>query len=63
MASSAAGFVWEDPGDSIMIQVSMDLVDRLGEQPSRRVWAPVLVALRLAACCSERHCRALDGRS
>jgi hypothetical protein len=30
VASSAAGFVWEDPGDSIMIQVSMDLVDRLG---------------------------------
>jgi hypothetical protein len=30
VASSAAGYVWEDPGDSIMIQVSMDLVERLG---------------------------------
>jgi outer membrane biosynthesis protein TonB len=28
--ASAAGYVWEDPGDSIMIQVSLDLVDRLG---------------------------------
>jgi TonB family protein len=26
----AAGYVWEDPGDSIMIQVSLDLVERLG---------------------------------
>lgn len=30
MASSAAGYIWEDPGDSIMIQVSLDLVERLG---------------------------------
>src|ERR1035438_8390793 len=27
---STAGYVWEDPGDSIMIQVSLDLVERLG---------------------------------
>jgi len=27
---NAAGYVWEDPGDSIMIQVSLDLVERLG---------------------------------
>jgi len=37
VASPAAGvtasresFVWEDPGDSIMIQVSLDLIERLG---------------------------------
>jgi TonB family protein len=30
VASVAAGYVWEDPGDSIMIQVSLDLVERLG---------------------------------
>ena len=29
-AVGAAGYVWEDPGDSIMIQVSLDLVERLG---------------------------------
>ena len=32
LASSAAdslGYVWEDPGDSIMIQVSLDLIERL----------------------------------
>jgi len=28
--ASAAGYVWEDPGDSIMIQVGLDLVERLG---------------------------------
>lgn len=28
--TGAAGYVWEDPGDSIMIQVSLDLVERLG---------------------------------
>src|SRR5689334_11913453 len=31
VASPATGYVWEDPGDSIMIEVSMDLVDRLGD--------------------------------
>jgi hypothetical protein len=31
VASATAGYVWEDPGDSIMIQISMDLVERLGE--------------------------------
>lgn len=30
VASPAAGYVWEDPGDSIMIQVRLDLVERLG---------------------------------
>jgi TonB family protein len=30
VASPAAGYVWEDPGDSIMIQVSLDLIERLG---------------------------------
>ena len=30
VASATAGYVWEDPGDSIMIQVGMDLVERLG---------------------------------
>jgi TonB family protein len=33
MASVATGgstFVWEDPGDSIMIQVSLDLIEKLG---------------------------------
>src|ERR1039458_8410512 len=29
-AAGTAGYVWEDPGDSIMIQVSLDLVERLG---------------------------------
>ena len=28
--ASALSYVWEDPGDSIMIQVSLDLVERLG---------------------------------
>src|ERR1017187_8164366 len=28
-AAGTAGYVWEDPGDSIMIQVSLDLVERL----------------------------------
>ena len=28
--ASAGGYVWKDPGDSIMIQVSLDLVERLG---------------------------------
>ena len=27
---SAAGYVWEDPGDSMMIQVSLELIERLG---------------------------------
>jgi TonB family protein len=30
VASVGAGYVWEDPGDSIMIQVNLDLVERLG---------------------------------
>src|SRR5580704_4583055 len=30
VASSTAGYIWEDPGDSIIIQVSLDLVERLG---------------------------------
>src|ERR1700722_647385 len=30
VASPAAGYIWEDPGDSIMIRVSLDLVERLG---------------------------------
>jgi TonB family protein len=29
-ATGTAGYVWEDPGDSIMVQVSLDLVERLG---------------------------------
>ena len=29
-ASEPVSYVWEDPGDSIMIQVSLDLVERLG---------------------------------
>jgi hypothetical protein len=29
-ATGSAGYVWEDPGDSIMVQVSLDLVERLG---------------------------------
>ena len=29
VASPAGGYVWQDPGDSIMVQVSLDLVDRL----------------------------------
>ncbi|MGA2736425.1 MAG: TonB family protein [Bryobacteraceae bacterium] len=29
-ASVPEGYVWEDPGDSIMIQVSLDLVERMG---------------------------------
>jgi len=28
--ASALSYVWEDPGDAIMIQVSLDLVERLG---------------------------------
>jgi TonB family protein len=30
-AASGASYVWEDPGDSMMIQVSLDLIERLGE--------------------------------
>ncbi len=30
IASSEAGYVWEDPGDSIMVQLSLDLIERLG---------------------------------
>jgi TonB family protein len=35
----AAGYVWEDPGDSIMIQVSLDLVERLGAEVQRGLGA------------------------
>ncbi len=30
IAASQAGYVWEDPGDSIMIQVNLDVIERLG---------------------------------
>jgi len=30
VSSATPGYVWEDPGDAIMIQVSLDLVARLG---------------------------------
>ncbi|HLY18538.1 MAG TPA: TonB family protein [Bryobacteraceae bacterium] len=30
LATSAAGYLWQDPGDAILIQVTLDLVDRLG---------------------------------
>jgi hypothetical protein len=30
VAAGSAGYIWEDPGDSIMIQVSLDLIERLG---------------------------------
>ena len=30
VATRAATYVWEDPGDSIMIQVTLDLVEKLG---------------------------------
>jgi len=30
IAAGAAGYVWEDPGDSIMIQISLGVVERLG---------------------------------
>jgi hypothetical protein len=30
VGAGSAGFIWEDPGDSIIIQVSLDLVERLG---------------------------------
>ncbi len=30
VAGSSGGYVWEDPGDSIMIQVSLEVVERLG---------------------------------
>jgi len=37
--ASAAGYVWEDPGDSIMIQVGLDLVERLGTAVQRGLGA------------------------
>jgi TonB family protein len=37
--ASAAGYVWEDPGDSIMIQVSLDLVEQLGAAVQRGLGA------------------------
>jgi hypothetical protein len=30
IAASSASYVWEDPGDSIMIQIGLDVVGRLG---------------------------------
>jgi len=30
VAAGAPGYVWEGPGDSIMVQVSLDLIERLG---------------------------------
>ncbi len=35
VAGSSAGYVWEDPGDSIMVQVNLDLVERLGAAVQR----------------------------
>src|SRR5438270_7726519 len=32
---TAAVYVWEDPGDSIMIQLSLDVVDRLSAAVQR----------------------------
>lgn len=29
-STSVPGYVWEDPGDSIMVQISLELVERLG---------------------------------
>jgi len=29
-SAGGAGYVWEDPGDSIMVQVSLDVIERLG---------------------------------
>jgi protein TonB len=31
VASATAAYVWEDPGDSIMVQITLDVVERLGE--------------------------------
>jgi outer membrane biosynthesis protein TonB len=31
VASATAAYVWEDPGDSIMVQISLEVVGRLGE--------------------------------
>jgi hypothetical protein len=31
VASATAAYVWEDPGDSIMVQITLDVVGRLGE--------------------------------
>src|SRR5580658_2426776 len=30
VTAGTAGYIWEDPGDSIMIQVGLDVVERLG---------------------------------
>lgn len=30
LANAARGYVWEDPGDSIMIQVNLEVIERLG---------------------------------
>ena len=31
LASATAAYVWEDPGDSIMVQITLDVIGRLGE--------------------------------
>lgn len=35
--AAAPGYVWQDPGDAIMIQVSLDLVDRLNSAVHQRL--------------------------
>ena len=30
IGADSTGYIWEDPGDSIMIQISLDVVERLG---------------------------------
>jgi len=37
VASATAAYVWEDPGDSIMIQITLEVVDRLGEAVGQSV--------------------------
>lgn len=39
VAGSSAGYIWEDPGDSIMVQVNLDLVERLGAAVQRGLGA------------------------
>src|ERR1700679_723013 len=31
VAGATAAYVWEDPGDSIMVQITLDVVERLGD--------------------------------
>jgi hypothetical protein len=37
IATGSASYIWEDPGDSIMIQVNLDLVERLGAAVQRGI--------------------------